>query len=90
MKIGFGRRHEYITDDYKLKENVKVIEEVDTIEKANKWLNNKLKEIGFKSYYKNINFVQENNLIEIDFGDWSYFCYYFDLSDENWEELLGD
>lgn len=89
MKIGFGKREDYITNVFTIKDDAVVVAEVNTVKEGNKWLSNKLKEMEYKSYYLNVNFIEDNNLIEIDYGSYTNFCYFWDLTDENWNEFFG-
>ena len=91
MKIYFGYRDDYYEAEYweKLKKDLFPIIEVDNYHDGQKWLREKLQDINFKSYYQNVNFSKEYNYIEIDFGSYTKFCLFYDLSKEDWDMFYG-
>ena len=44
---------------------------------------------GFKSYYQNCNIDNHREWIEIDYGSYSTFCLFYDLSNDDWLEFYG-
>ena len=91
MKIYFGHRDEYFADMYwgSLKSDLIPTIEVKSLSDARTWLNNKLEEIGFISYYQNCNIDNHHEWIEIDFGSYSTFCLFYDLNNDDWLEFYG-
>ena len=90
MKIYLGKRDEYFKSGRywdELRDDIVPTAEVKGYKEGQKWIMKKLKDIGYKSYYSNINFSREKGWIEIDVGSWSQFFLFYDLSDDEWKEF---
>lgn len=61
----------------------------NTIKEALVYLEKRLNDVGFKSFYKRFNY-DPGNWIEVDFGSHYAFYYLFDLTKKEWKEFLDD
>lgn len=89
MKIKFGRRDEIWEDEYW---DIPT-SDYDVIKESMKdswdYINTRVKEMNFDSYYTKCNFDPENNWIEVDFGSHSWFFLISDLKEKDWKDFIG-
>lgn len=92
MKAYCGKREDYFKRDKffeELKDDVECMYESFDFEECKKWAKNRIKELGFVSRYTHCNYSKSENWIEIDFGSYSTFIIFYDLSESDWKEFLG-
>lgn len=92
MKVYFGRRSDYFEENkywIKIKENLTPIYECNNAKEALRWAYTKIsEEIGMRVYYTKFNFSQKDGWAEMDFGSHSLFFLFYELTDDDWKELL--
>ena len=79
MIVKFGRRPDYNTVEYKVKDYKTAIA-VAKEAVANR---------GMSWNYTRCNLFPKNKTVEIDFGSWSYFILISDFSDKDWQDAFS-
>lgn len=79
MIVKFGHRDRWELGEY----------QCDTIKELNHLIQQTLTQRQEKWYYSNVNFSEEENWLEIDYGSWTLFWRVEGLTKDNWKEFFG-
>lgn len=91
MKVYFGRREHYFKDGKwweELVDDPPISAEVKDYNTGQKYLLKTLEELDLKSHYQKMNFNFDKNWLEIDFGSWGNFFLFYDLTEEDWKQVM--